>query len=220
MPQQSCSDYVNVQLRLMPKSAETGPRRLRLCIVHLDFGTVPAWVSGILSGASLFLALWIILRDRAKNEREQITRLVVVNERRSVKRDKLTHFIRLINTSERSFYDIACTVYVDSKAKKVRKMSAPATNQWVKRRMYLRRLKRIVQAGGRDDWSLMNGSSAVRTLEPAAEGSVGINLAGYSSLARIVITCKDASGRYWLVDPVTKATIRYESFIGGVDDWG
>jgi hypothetical protein len=55
--------------------------------MHLDFGTVPAWVSGILSGASLFLALWIIQRDRAEDERVQVARLVVVNERRSVKRE-------------------------------------------------------------------------------------------------------------------------------------
>jgi hypothetical protein len=194
--------------------------RLSLCIMHLDFGTVPAWVSGILSGASLFLALLIIQRDRAKDERVQVPRLVVVNERRSVKRDKLTHNIRLINTSEQSFYDVSCTVHLDRKAEKTRKMYAPASNQWVKRQMYLRRLKQVVRYGGRDDHAVMDGSSAVSTLEPHAEGMVQINLAAYSSSARIVITCKDASGRYWLVDPVTKATIRFEPFIGGVDDWG
>ena len=71
-----------------------------LCIVRFEWGTVPAWVSGVLSGASVFLALWIIQRDRAKDERAQVARLVVVNERRSVKHDNLTHNITLINTSE------------------------------------------------------------------------------------------------------------------------
>lgn len=204
----------------MPKTTRQIYARPILCIMHLDFGTVPAWVSGILSGASLLLALWIIKRDRTKDEREQVARLVVINKRRSVKRDKLTHNIRLINTSERSFYDVSCMVHLDEKASRTRKMPAPSTNQWWKRRMYLHRLKRIVQYGGRDDYAVMSGSSAVTTLEPKAEGTVQVNLALYSSPGRIVITCKDASGRYWLIDPVTKATIRFESFIGGVEDWG
>jgi hypothetical protein len=204
----------------MPKTARKACGRPTLCVVHLDLGTVPAWVSGILSGVSLFLALWIIQRDRAKDERAQIARLVVVNERRSVKRDKLSHNIRLINTSEQSFYDVSCTVHLDEKAEKARKMHAPASNQWWKRRRYLRKLKRIVRHGGRDDYAVMDGSSAVSTLEPKREGTVQLNLSAYRSPARIAITCKDASGRYWLVDPVTKASIRFEPFVGGVDDWG
>ncbi|MYX39013.1 MULTISPECIES: hypothetical protein [unclassified Streptomyces] len=42
----------------------------------MDWGTVPAWFSAILSGGSVLLALYIILRDRKKAEREDAMKVI------------------------------------------------------------------------------------------------------------------------------------------------
>ncbi|WP_326791354.1 hypothetical protein OHA79_01315 [Streptomyces sp. NBC_00841] len=42
----------------------------------MDWGTVPAWFSAILSGGSVILALYIILRDRKKAERSDALKLI------------------------------------------------------------------------------------------------------------------------------------------------
>lgn len=46
----------------------------------MDWGSVPAWFSAILSGGSVLLALYIILRDRKKAEREDATKVLVWTE--------------------------------------------------------------------------------------------------------------------------------------------
>lgn len=47
----------------------------------LDWGNVPAWVASILTGASLLLGFYILLRDRRKEEREQALRIITSSVR-------------------------------------------------------------------------------------------------------------------------------------------
>ncbi|HXC79250.1 MAG TPA: hypothetical protein VNU19_19630, partial [Candidatus Acidoferrum sp.] len=44
---------------------------------HIDWGNVPAWVASILTGGSLLLGFYILLRDRRKEERRQARRIVI-----------------------------------------------------------------------------------------------------------------------------------------------
>lgn len=186
----------------------------------IQWGTVPAWVSGLLSSISVILAMYIILRDRRKVEQEQIKQLVVVNERQSVKRRGKSHRITLINSSSQVFYDLGAAVYLDRKKKPFRRQPAPPSNQRWRHYRYLRQLKRLVKNGGLDTYTVMDGDEAISTLEPEQRGVIELNLSVYPTYGKIVITCIDAAGQYWLIDPATKAAIRYERFIGGVEDWG
>src|SRR5262245_22400358 len=51
--------------------------RAVMSAARVDLGNVPQWVAGVLSGVSLILALYIVLRDRRKAEREQAEQVVV-----------------------------------------------------------------------------------------------------------------------------------------------
>src|SRR4051812_5495414 len=43
----------------------------------LDWGNVPQWVSGVLSGLSVLAVFYVILRDRRNRRREQMSQLIV-----------------------------------------------------------------------------------------------------------------------------------------------
>ncbi|MFJ4748737.1 hypothetical protein [Streptomyces albogriseolus] len=43
---------------------------------HIDWGSVPAWFSAVLTSGSLFLGFYIMLRDRRKEETAEARRLV------------------------------------------------------------------------------------------------------------------------------------------------
>lgn len=62
-----------------------------------DWGTVPAWFSAILSGGSVLLALYIILRDRKKAERADAAKIVCWLD------DKTVH---VLNTSDRAVHSV------------------------------------------------------------------------------------------------------------------
>jgi len=66
----------------------------------------------------------------------------------------------------------------------------------------------------------MQGDQAVHMLKPGEEATIDVNTWIYPFNCRLLIQCKDAGGRYWLIDPVTKATIGYDVLRGGVEDWG
>ncbi len=174
----------------------------------IQWGTVPTWISGLLSSASLFLALWIIKRDRAKAEREQISQLVVIVERRSVKRDGLTHHITLINSSKQIIYDLSSAAHSIDTREKSRKGYAPTSEQWFRYRRYLHHLKWSARRGGVDSIPVMQGGNGVHILKPDEEATIEVNTWLYKDNSRLLIRCKDAGGRYWLIDPVTKATVR------------
>lgn len=165
------------------------------------------------------LALWIIKRDRGKAEREQISQLVVVVEYRSPKRDKLTHHITLINASKQVFYDFSSAVHKANNKEKSRKEAAPLPDQWFRYRRYLRQLRWSARHGA-DSIPVMQGGEAVHLLKPGEEATIEVNTWIYPFNSRLLIQCKDAGGRYWLIDPVTKATVRYDALQGGVEDWG
>lgn len=186
----------------------------------VEWGNVPSWISGVLSSVSILLAFYIILRDRRKVEREQVNKLVVIVERRSIKRDRLTHHISLINSSTQPFYDVSSWVCrIDNKEGR-RRQYAPTPNQWWKYRLYIRRLRWSAIKGGRDSVAVMQGSEHVRILRPDDEATIGVNTAVYPGNYRLLIDCMDAAGRYWLIDPVTKATLRMDVLRGGIEDWG
>jgi len=43
---------------------------------ELEWGTVPAWVSAVLTSGSLMLGFYILLRDRRKEERRDATKAI------------------------------------------------------------------------------------------------------------------------------------------------
>lgn len=135
-------------------------------------------------------------------------------ERRSVKRDDLTHHITLINSSKQIFYDLSSAVRYTDKKEKSRKGYAPTPDQWLKYRRYLRQLKWSARHGGFDSIPVMQGSNSVYLLKPDEEATIDVNTWIYEGNSRLLVRCKDAGGRYWLIDPVTKATVRYDSFGG------
>ncbi|WP_327421158.1 hypothetical protein OG763_09905 [Streptomyces sp. NBC_01230] len=68
-----------------------------------DWGTIPAWFSAILSGGSVLLALYIILRDRKKAERADATQVVCWTSIDWEADDFRTH---VHNTSDRAIHDL------------------------------------------------------------------------------------------------------------------
>jgi hypothetical protein len=65
----------------------------------IEWGTVPAWVSAFLTGGSLLLGFYILLRDRRKEERAEARKLVFSVEWQ----DDGSHTVRVTNVSERAF---------------------------------------------------------------------------------------------------------------------
>ncbi|MFJ4717279.1 hypothetical protein [Streptomyces sp. NPDC088785] len=64
-----------------------------------DWGTVPAWASAILTGGSLLLGFYILLRDRRKEERAGASRLVF-----STRLDRQGNFhVKATNLSDQPF---------------------------------------------------------------------------------------------------------------------
>jgi hypothetical protein len=51
--------------------------------VHgIDWGTVPTWISSVLTSGSLLLGFYILLRDRREEERSQAALVVCWNDDR------------------------------------------------------------------------------------------------------------------------------------------
>ncbi|MFC7830718.1 hypothetical protein [Streptomyces sp. NPDC057375] len=48
---------------------------------RLDWGTVPTWASAVLTGGSLLLGFYILLRDRKKEERADALKIICWHER-------------------------------------------------------------------------------------------------------------------------------------------
>ena len=46
---------------------------------YIDWGSVPAWIGSVLTSASVLLALYIILRDKRAERREQASRVTFVS---------------------------------------------------------------------------------------------------------------------------------------------
>ncbi|MGC5236853.1 hypothetical protein [Streptomyces albogriseolus] len=67
----------------------------------MDWGTVPTWVSAILTGGSLLLGFYILLRDRRKEETAEARKLVF-----AVHQDETGARMRVTNVSDRPFLEI------------------------------------------------------------------------------------------------------------------
>jgi hypothetical protein len=189
----------------------------------IDWGNAPQWVSAVFAVASVLAAGYIILRDRRKVEREQIAMLVVMTQRGSWKRDGYSHHITLINSSSQVFYDVGATVYFDINEEPKRKQLIPTEGRLLKRRAYLAKVKHVIRkGGGRDDWAfkLNDDELADRKLAPQGEVYLRIPLPGYGHPGYIIIHCKDAAGRYWAIDAASKIIFRFDSFEGGLENWG
>ena len=63
----------------------------------LDWGTVPAWASAILTSGSLFLGFYILLRDRRREELKEANKVVVWKEESE---DQYT--VHLLNSADRT----------------------------------------------------------------------------------------------------------------------
>ncbi|MFE6623258.1 hypothetical protein [Streptomyces sp. NPDC057740] len=69
----------------------------------LDWGTVPAWASAILTSGSLLLGFYILLRDRRKEEKEEARKLVFSM---STLQAGDPHVVRVTNVSDRPFLSV------------------------------------------------------------------------------------------------------------------
>lgn len=84
----------------------------------IDWGSVPAWLGSVLTAASVWFALFIIRRDKRAAEYEQIMRLVVRHEYGDVRVHKYTDAITVLNSSDRPFYSLELTLFMDPKDKR------------------------------------------------------------------------------------------------------
>ncbi|WP_217572491.1 MULTISPECIES: hypothetical protein [unclassified Streptomyces] len=73
----------------------------------IDWGTVPAWFSALLSGGSVLLALYIIWRDRKKAEREDATKVICWSEDSHDGRTTYVH-----NASSRAVHAAAAVIWL------------------------------------------------------------------------------------------------------------
>ncbi|WP_167504693.1 hypothetical protein [Streptomyces malaysiensis] len=71
-------------------------------MAKIDWGTFPTWVSAVLTGGSLLLGFYILLRDRRKEERREASSVVCWE------RPNNTHFheIHVLNATERPVVDV------------------------------------------------------------------------------------------------------------------
>jgi hypothetical protein len=76
----------------------------------IQWGTLPAGIGTILTGLSLLLGFYIILRDRNKNVREQANELVAIISHYAVAVPNeplvIGVVVQLTNSSNRSFFDV------------------------------------------------------------------------------------------------------------------
>lgn len=66
----------------------------------LDWGTVPAWFSAVLTGGSLLLGFYILLRDRRKEERNEALKVVTWTTMKPEDRGRFAR-IHIRNTADR-----------------------------------------------------------------------------------------------------------------------
>ncbi|MFD6937316.1 hypothetical protein ACFWAP_14355 [Streptomyces goshikiensis] len=94
----------------------------------LDWGTVPAWFSAVLTGGSLLLGFYILLRDRRKAERNEALKVVAWTERGA---DDEGSFIRIHvrNTADRPILYVNALYSKGDGSGKI--LSLPATVPWV-----------------------------------------------------------------------------------------
>lgn len=72
-------------------------------MTRLDWGTVPAWASAILTSGSLLLGFYILLRDRRKEETEEARKLVFST---NTPHGDAPHVVRVTNVSDRPFLSV------------------------------------------------------------------------------------------------------------------
>ncbi|WP_406337353.1 hypothetical protein [Streptomyces sp. NBC_00649] len=77
---------------------------------HTDWGTVPAWLSAILTGGSLLLGFYILLRDRRKEERQEALKITCWSEMA----DNDTYNLHVLNASNRPVTYARMLVYMKS----------------------------------------------------------------------------------------------------------
>ncbi|MFC9595780.1 hypothetical protein ACFTUC_39040 [Streptomyces sp. NPDC056944] len=70
----------------------------------IDWGTFPAWLSALLTGGSLLLGFYILLRDRRKEERQEALKLVITGAHRDADEEHSFIQIGVRNTADRPFY--------------------------------------------------------------------------------------------------------------------
>lgn len=68
----------------------------------INWGTVPTWISSILTSGSLLLGFYILLRDRRKEERSQAALVVCWNDYRDD-----SEYVKIFNTSNRPVTNIS-----------------------------------------------------------------------------------------------------------------
>ena len=81
----------------------------------IQWGTVPAWVSGVLTGGSLILGFYILLRDRRTQERRQALQVAVYYYDPAVPSFDGSWpgspLIHVMNTSDAPVYDVRARIY-------------------------------------------------------------------------------------------------------------
>ncbi|MBQ0830843.1 hypothetical protein [Streptomyces tagetis] len=94
----------------------------------LEWGTVPAWFSAVLTGGSLLLGFYILLRDRRKEERNEALKVVTWTERGA---DDEGSFIRIHvrNTADRPILYVNALYSKGDGSGEIR--SLPAAVPWV-----------------------------------------------------------------------------------------
>ncbi|MFE5681706.1 hypothetical protein [Streptomyces sp. NPDC056512] len=79
-------------------------------MTHTDWGTVPAWLSAILTGGSLLLGFYILLRDRRKEERQEALKVNCW----SVMANNSDYDVHVLNTSDRPVTYAQMLIYMSS----------------------------------------------------------------------------------------------------------
>ncbi|WP_143548831.1 hypothetical protein [Rhodococcus sp. ACPA1] len=177
----------------------------------VDWGNIPAWIGSILTGGSLLLGFYILLRDRWKEEKEQAKQLLIRRIRKSKKREGYDYLLVITNTSELPFYDVSGTLF----------FTGPNWS-WIPRHLPIgsvehRRIaavRKAIDRGGRDDWPLewsdQHHGDDLRsnTLSPGETVTSKVWVSEPNIF--MVIRAKDSRGRFWGYEAKSRVMFRYE----------
>jgi len=145
----------------------------------IDWGSVPAWAGSILSTISVLLALFIILRDRRRDRREQAQR-IAISTRYQYTRAKSLHPLKIRITIHNTSDAAIWRPYLDIRPK----------NKWAKTR-----ITRRFNSG-------LDGKN-LRPIAPGESSSLVVYLDEYREALQIRGIFTDQKGVPWARDVET-----------------
>lgn len=179
------------------------------------WGTVAQWAGSVLSGGSLILAFYIILRDRRSIEEAQARKLIVRTVQAYKKRDGYNQLLVIQNTAEQPFYDVGTTLWG---------FNLRFPNRWrqvpvgTRRRRQLAHIYRAIERGGRDTWHLDWESAGVTRDDASVSDTLSAKQTVTGKLvtvddARAVVKVTDSMGRSWGYDVKSGLMFRWKDYL-------